>query len=280
MGVELISSSGVVSDYKILKIVSDILTTLNISNFFFRLNYIGNKSTRERYKKELEIFLNSNSEKLCNDCLTRKKKNSLRILDCNLCKKKINFPFYEIVFEEKEKKYLEKLKKYLEYDKIPYKFDYYLVRGLDYYTGLIFEVEVEDNIVLLGGGRYDHDQFFQEKREKKISSIGFAIGIDRVAEFCVKNKLLKINKGIDIFFLVLNEKRYFDIIAWRNFLKKKYTIDYNLEVVKKSKYPKIVKYFSPNLLIFLEEKKDEKLLKIKDCYNNKVFFVNEKEIVK
>ena len=58
-----------------------------------------------------------------------------------------------------------------------------LVRGLDYYTGLVFEV-VSDELgaqdAFLGGGRYDH--LSQELGGKNMHAIGFAIGLERIVE--------------------------------------------------------------------------------------------------
>lgn len=65
------------------------------------------------------------------------------------------------------------------YDKIV--FDCSLARGLDYYTGLIFEaVLLEENNLgsIGGGGRYDGLIGMFSKNE--IPSIGMSIGIERL----------------------------------------------------------------------------------------------------
>lgn len=68
-------------------------------------------------------------------------------------------------------------------------FDPYLVRGLDYYTGLIFEVVIpeygEDKSVG-GGGRYDNliGMFIDQDYPGDVSvpAVGFAFGFDRIVE--------------------------------------------------------------------------------------------------
>ena len=81
--------------------------------------------------------------------------------------------------------------------------DYSLVRGLDYYTGFIFEAISDDlgsQDSYLGGGRYDN--LFNDLGGKKLPAIGMAIGIERLAEisnFSVENKTL-------ISFIVLSDK--------------------------------------------------------------------------
>jgi histidyl-tRNA synthetase len=57
-----------------------------------------------------------------------------------------------------------------------------LVRGLDYYTGLIFEVEVDGYSVgsIAGGGRYDNLIGLFTGRD--IPAVGFSFGFDRLIE--------------------------------------------------------------------------------------------------
>jgi len=61
-------------------------------------------------------------------------------------------------------------------------FDPSLARGLDYYTGLIFEVEVDgyDAGSIAGGGRYDNLIGMFAGRD--IPAVGFAFGFDRLIE--------------------------------------------------------------------------------------------------
>ncbi len=57
-----------------------------------------------------------------------------------------------------------------------------LARGLDYYTGIIFEVEIEDYDAgsIAGGGRYDN--LIGAFAGKDIPAVGFAFGFDRLIE--------------------------------------------------------------------------------------------------
>lgn len=57
-----------------------------------------------------------------------------------------------------------------------------LARGLDYYTGIIFEVEVDgyDTGSIAGGGRYDN--LIGMFANKDIPAVGFAFGFDRLME--------------------------------------------------------------------------------------------------
>jgi len=57
-----------------------------------------------------------------------------------------------------------------------------LARGLDYYTGLIFEIEIESYDVgsVCGGGRYDN--LIGIFAGRQIPAVGFALGFDRILE--------------------------------------------------------------------------------------------------
>ncbi len=71
-------------------------------------------------------------------------------------------------------------------------FDPTLVRGLDYYTGIIMEVVVRNDpnsSSLCGGGRYD--KMIGKFTGVDIPAIGFAIGFDRTVEALEANNLLK-----------------------------------------------------------------------------------------
>jgi len=70
-----------------------------------------------------------------------------------------------------------------------YAFDPSLARGLDYYTGLIFELEVEGYTAgsVGGGGRYD--KLIGQFSETPLPAVGFSFGLDRIMEAAQELKL-------------------------------------------------------------------------------------------
>src|SRR6185503_12666241 len=92
LGVELVNAKGVIADYQILKLTADILSGLEIKDFTFNLNYLGDSETKERYKNELKKFVEKNNPDLCDNCQRRYKSNPLRVLDCLICKNKFSYP--------------------------------------------------------------------------------------------------------------------------------------------------------------------------------------------
>ncbi len=65
-----------------------------------------------------------------------------------------------------------------------------LARGLDYYTGLIFEIKIPEfsNSSVGGGGRYDN--LIEDLSGYKMPATGFALGFDRVVEICTEMNLI------------------------------------------------------------------------------------------
>lgn len=85
---------------------------------------------------------------------------------------------------------LSSFEEYLQnYKDLPFEFDPTVVRGLEYYTGLVFEVELTTKVVndkgkevifgsVAGGGRYD--KLIQRFGKEDVPATGISIGIDRL----------------------------------------------------------------------------------------------------
>lgn len=84
------------------------------------------------------------------------------------------------VLNKKPTENLEKIIRLLNSPRVV--FDPTLARGLDYYTGLIFEIEIEGYPAgsVCGGGRYD--ELIGMFADKRVPAVGFAFGFDRLVE--------------------------------------------------------------------------------------------------
>lgn len=84
-----------------------------------------------------------------------------------------------------------------------YVFDPTLVRGCDYYTGTIFEVQIpEANGSIGGGGRYDN--LVATLGGPQIPAVGFSFGFERVVDVIKELQLLPNNQTNKIKILVAN----------------------------------------------------------------------------
>jgi histidyl-tRNA synthetase len=80
----------------------------------------------------------------------------------------------------------------LGYDKNSLQFDPTLIRGLDYYTGLIMEVVLKNNpnsSSLCGGGRWD--KMIGKFTGQDQPAVGFAVGLDRTIEAMMEEGVLE-----------------------------------------------------------------------------------------
>jgi len=91
-----------------------------------------------------------------------------------------------------------------------------VVRGLDYYTGMVFEAEAPAlgaEKQICGGGSYTLSEIFGGE---KVFSTGFAIGFDRILLAMEKEGLVYQMKGIDAYVLPVSEDmkmKAFEVVA-------------------------------------------------------------------
>ena len=84
---------------------------------------------------------------------------------------------------EESKKYFDKVLEYLDGLGIEYVIDNRLVRGLDYYTHTVFEIEASSKElgkanIMCGGGRYN--DLVETLGGPHIPAVGFGMGLERV----------------------------------------------------------------------------------------------------
>ncbi len=88
-------------------------------------------------------------------------------------------------------------------------FDVTLARGLNYYTGAIFEVSAKDAKMgsITGGGRYDN--LTGVFGLKDMSGVGLSFGADRIYDVMLQLGLfehLKLEDQVQVFFVNFGEK--------------------------------------------------------------------------
>ncbi|MCF6276278.1 MAG: histidine--tRNA ligase [Candidatus Magasanikbacteria bacterium] len=201
-------------DAEIISVAYNFIKDLGI-DVSIHLNSIGTLNDRERYLVELVSYLRSKRSYLCVDCKRRINKNPLRVLDCKMkgCKSVIEeAPHIVDWLGDKSKEFFMSVLEYLDELGLPYKLDYKLVRGLDYYTDTVFELfpvenDKEDNgsqSALAAGGRYD--KLVEHLGGQPATACGFGIGLERVANKLkekIKNGEAEEESEIKIFFAQL-----------------------------------------------------------------------------
>ena len=216
-GLEAFGSSNPMIDAEVISIVVNLFKLLGLKGIKVNINSLGDKQSRENYRQALLDYFKPYLNDLCEDCQTRYAKNPLRILDCKIDGKKEimkNAPKLTDYLNENSKRHFELVQKYLDSMDIEYVINPNIVRGLDYYTHTVFEVEANikdfgSQNVLGAGGRYDH--LVETLGGPDIPGVGFAIGIERLL-LALKAENINISeeKNIDVyaFSTSSNEKPY------------------------------------------------------------------------
>jgi len=222
-GVEVFAKKSYLLDARIILFAFNALNILKIDQkLVLLINYLGNQETRKLYLKDLKSTLLTIKNNLCLFCQKRINTNLLRILDCKIDQKYFsNIPLIKNYWSVTEKEYFHKLIAILEKFTINFIIDYKLVRGLDYYNGVVFEICVVNNLesALLGGGRYDNLVSKFSNNKNNCDAFGFAIGINRVLE--LTNLQLKPLSQCKISFIALDEISYWFSYQKLQLLRKK-----------------------------------------------------------
>lgn len=185
-GTEVIGENDPIVDAQTVLTMYNILQDLGLKNLIVKINSIGDDNCRPAYRKALVKFLREKKSSLCSDCLRRAKVNPLRVLDCKneKCQEVLSQAPQSIDYLCEEcKQHFKNVLEYLEELKIPYMLDSKLVRGLDYYTKTVFEIEStregeNSQGALAGGGRYD--SLSKMLGGGNIPACGAAAGVERI----------------------------------------------------------------------------------------------------
>ena len=187
-GAEAIGSKSPLLDTEMIQMSYEILKSLGLKNLSVKINSLGTPETRENYKKLLKKFLQDKKTKLSEDSRRRFDTNILRIFDSKVeSDQKIIKDAPRLVdhLDEESKNDFEVVKNQLQKSGVPFEIDAALVRGLDYYTKLTFEIDsgsVGAQTALCGGGRYD--LLIETLGGKPTPATGFAAGIERILLAC------------------------------------------------------------------------------------------------
>jgi histidyl-tRNA synthetase len=192
-GFEALGDADPALDAEVIEMARQFFYSLGLSRFSIQLNSIGCKLCRPRYLEVLRQHYSGYTDHLCPDCKARLVKNPLRLLDCKkpscqeVAKTAPKIPDYLC---HDCQLHFQSVQKYLGAMGIPFQLNPRLVRGLDYYTRTVFEIEPREKggqSTLGGGGRYDN--LIEELGGKPTPAVGFAAGLERIILNLKKQKL-------------------------------------------------------------------------------------------
>ncbi|MCX5706733.1 MAG: histidine--tRNA ligase [Candidatus Omnitrophica bacterium] len=184
IGCEVIGSSEPALDAEVISLADTLLRDFSISGYKIKINSLGCSLDKKRLGAILQKALKEKLGKLCANCKNRFKGNPLRILDCKNgpCREEIaGLDIRDEHLCQDCKDHFTKVKASLDSLNVSYENSPRLVRGLDYYTGTVFEIS-HDGLgaqdALGAGGRYNN--LVKELGGSDLGAIGFAFGVERL----------------------------------------------------------------------------------------------------
>ena len=183
-GVEILGYKEGMAEFEMISMVCSINHRLRIEKPTIKINHLGDNETKKNFCDALIEYLKPIKSQLDEKDLSRLEKNPLRVLDSKspqtieLLK---DGPKISEFLKESSLKIMDLIVDTFS-DECEIQIDHNLVRGLDYYTGFVFEA-ISSNLgaqdAYLGGGRYDN--LCKQLGGKDLPAIGMAIGIERLS---------------------------------------------------------------------------------------------------
>tara|TARA_B100001109_G_C18794931_1_gene441983 strand:- start:304 stop:1119 length:816 start_codon:yes stop_codon:yes gene_type:complete len=179
---------------------------IGISDYTIKINHLGDQNAKESFCKSLVSFIQPHIKELHDKDQARLKNNPLRILDSKETSTQALLkegPKFKDFISEESKNFLQNLVDTYKND-CDMQIDQSLVRGLDYYTGIVFEAASKDlgaQDAFLGGGRYDN--LSNHLGGKDMNAIGFAIGVERIVELLSEKNM---NQSLKVGFIISGEQ--------------------------------------------------------------------------
>lgn len=276
-GVECLGSDDEMMDAEVISFSYNILKELGL-DVTVKINNLGSVEDRENYKKALVEYLTPHINDLCEDCQNRIKTNPLRILDCKVDDQSEilkNAPSILDYHSKESNDRFNKILTYLDYLDIDYEVDNTLVRGLDYYDYMVYELKLNDSLALGGGGRYNH--LVKNLGGPEVPAVGFACGIERIINEMNDESF----NNIDVYVMCVNDEekikaniitqdlRLNNIICETNVMGKSL----------KAQFKEADNMNAKNLIILNSEDLSKGLITVKDNVTKEEVKVPEDEII-
>lgn len=225
-GIECCGVNNFYRDVEVIALGYNALKMLGFTNLKLKINSLGDQETRNDYKKALTSYFGEKIEQMCEDCKERYTKNILRILDCKVENDQEiikDAPTLDKFYSKNAKEHFDNVLKALDEIGIDYEIDHSLVRGLDYYTGVVFEYHYTSKLgknygAIGGGGHYAN--LIKEIGGPDLEGVGLALGIERLVNVMNDDNLFdSLEEGLDIYIMPLGEKAINESNKIANFLR-------------------------------------------------------------
>jgi histidyl-tRNA synthetase len=183
-GIEAFGVAEPEQDVECILLQMDFYRRCGIKDLALRVNSLGDRESKQRYRDVVVSFLQPKLAQLSEDSQRRFKDNPLRILDSKDARD------VEVVcgappavesLSDKSRRHFERVRDLLKKARVPFSVDGSLVRGFDYYTDTLWEVTASGlgaQNAMGGGGRYDN--LVETLGGRPTPGVGFGSGLERL----------------------------------------------------------------------------------------------------
>jgi histidyl-tRNA synthetase len=184
VGAELLGVESPAGDFEMIALFVDLLDAVGLGKTRVLLNSVGDATCRPAFTETLRAYLRAHLSELCSDCVRRTEENPLRVLDCKVpgCREVARgIPRIQDHLCPACRAHQDELRLLLDRDGLEFQMADHLVRGLDYYTRTVFEIEhggLGAQSAVGGGGRYD--RLIEDVGGPPTPGVGFSSGIERI----------------------------------------------------------------------------------------------------
>ncbi len=219
-GVEAVGADSPYLDAETILLAVSAFSMLGFEDISLKVNTLGDEDSRKKYRDALKRYFASHIDEMCEDCHARLELNPMRILDCKVEKDRAlaeKAPkMKDFISKESDERFYKTLS-ILSGFGVKYEVDETLVRGLDYYSEIVFEVhgkskDGKDYGALCGGGHYSG--LTKEFGGPEEPGVGFAVGIERICSLMEENGLFSsIESELDVYLMPVGEESFEEAFA-------------------------------------------------------------------
>ena len=184
LDVEALGSDEPSIDAELILLLCEIVDRAGAGPARVRISSLGTPETRAEYIEELKTYLRAREAELSDDVRERLDQNPLRAFDADHEGTKAVMATAPRLLDRlatDDAEHFAEVRALLDAAGLEYELDSTLVRGLDYYTRTVFELEsprLGAQAALGGGGRYD--RLIEELGGPPTPGVGWAAGIERI----------------------------------------------------------------------------------------------------
>jgi histidyl-tRNA synthetase len=183
-GVEAFGAAEPEQDVECILLQMDFYSRCGVKDLALRVNSLGDRESKQRYREALVTFLTPKKSELSEDSQRRLETNPLRILDSKDPRDSAasqGVPSALDYLSDASKAHIERVQALLKDANVAFRLDGSLVRGFDYYTDTLWEVTAGGlgaQNAIGGGGRYDN--LVEQLGGRPTPGVGFGSGIERL----------------------------------------------------------------------------------------------------